>query len=192
MRDHLYNLIRASYSQAEAERYFAFDSARANLKNVASIGSEVLVQLSPMASACAPMTAVWVTLIQKRLGVPAYCVAGDLIVEGRIIFGGMSDTELATAFDKSNSSLDGHCWLGFGEYVGDLSVFRTAYLPQGPKTLLKVVLEKFGPGKGLLLCTGQDAANAGLKYVPKYVLTQAQLNGLLGGAYETFAPRKPA
>jgi hypothetical protein len=137
------------------------------------------------------MSAVWVALIQDRLGLPAYCVAGDLIVEGRIIFGGLSDIELATAFDKSNPSLDVHCWLGFGEYVGDLSVFRTAYSPQGPKSLLKVVLEKFGPGKGLFLSTVQDAANAGLKYIPKYVLTEAQLNGLVRGAREIFAPQSP-
>lgn len=93
---------------------------------------------------------------------------------------------MATAFEQSNPSWNGHCWISFGDCVGDLSVFRTAYSSQAPQVLQQVVLERFGPDKGLLLSSVKAAAERGLTYVPRYVLTETQLNGLLLGVPELF------
>jgi hypothetical protein len=144
---------------------------RQHLEQVASVGKEVLDNTPWLPGACTLMSAVWTARVRDRL-------ARDQIVFGT------GATDLSTAFNESNPAWDGHCWVAFGEYVGDASVFRTAYSRQAPKALQQLVLEQFGKGRGLALAKVSAMAEDGLTYVPKYVLTEAQLDALVRSAAE--------
>src|SRR5262249_990295 len=63
-----------------------------------------------------------------------------------------------------------------------VSIFRTAYSAHSPPALARRVVEEFGHGRGLLICTADDAKSAGLHYKPQYVLTEDQITWLFLGA----------
>ena len=187
MKDDLLPHIRHAYSMAEAQRYADFADEKRCLDEVVSIGKEVLEHVPPCAGACAIMSALWTALVRDRLDLPVYCVAGDLLADGRLVFGhGASSTEFAVAFGESNLDWDGHCWLVLGEYIGDLSVFRTAYAATSPRPLRDLVLSRFGLGRGLWLATEAVSVANGLSYKPRYVLTNQQLDGLVLGGRALF------
>jgi hypothetical protein len=95
---------------------------------------------------------------------------------------GSTDPDVARALGRSNDAWDGHCWIALGPYVGDASLFRTAYGLQEDSNLRSAVLDEFGPGRGLLLMPWAEAAKAGFEYIPKYVATEVELTGLIQGA----------
>jgi hypothetical protein len=114
-------------------------------------------------------------------------VAGDLFVRGEPAFASDDDADkLATAFDQSASAWDGHSWLVLGDYIGDLSVCRTAYRRPPQSRLRMAVIERFGEGKGLLLMKAADFEAQGFSYKPKYVLTEQQIDSLMLGARQLF------
>ena len=184
------NLIKAAYSPAEVRRHLSLGKGRDRLDAVAAVGREILEHVPLGGGTCAHLSALWTAQTRDRLGVPAYCVAGDLLARGRVVFGVGRD-DLSTAFDNSNPAWDGHCWMHVGGFVGDLSVFRTAYSAHAPKALRDLVLARFGEGRGLYLATPSAAEEDGLSYVAKYVLTETQITGLVLGAREMFAPGEP-
>ena len=96
------------------------------LKRVSEAGTEVLRRSLKQPGACAHLTAAWVGVVRDALNLPAYCIAGDLVVRGRMAFGG-SSVDVKDWFTESTDAWDGHCWLAIGQHVGDLFLFRTAY-----------------------------------------------------------------
>jgi hypothetical protein len=190
MHDPLISLVTASYSSAEAERHAGFMAAPAHLKDIGALGKEILQHVPVRPGACALMSALWTGLIRDRLDIPAYCVAGDLVVGGRKMFDAGKDP-IASTFDQSNPAWDCHCWVAVGEWIGDVSLCRTAYSRYGPRGLRRHVLNQFGPGRGLLLLTTTAAANEGLSYIPRYVLGEPQVTGLMHGAATLFGPEEP-
>lgn len=120
-------------------------------------------------------------MLRDNLGLPAYCVAGDLYVRGRMAFGS-ADPNVTRCLGESSDAWDGHCWLALGHYVGDISVFRTAYAqPQG-SNLRQAVLDVFGLRRGLLLMHWSDALTTGFDYRPKYVVRESEITALIKGA----------
>ena len=130
------------------------------------------------------MSAMWAAIVRDRLGIPAYCVAGDLVAEGQVVFQSGTDPE---ELDHSNPKWDGHSWLAFGGFVGDISVFRTTRHVSGPRirseitVLQDLLLREFGAGRGLAICTPESWAETGVAHVPRYVLPDAQVNAVLRG-----------
>jgi hypothetical protein len=184
MIDVVASLIAKSHSPAAADAYCSFTPDRAQLQALASVGVEVLRHFPPMPGACAVMSAVWAARWQQvEKKTPVYVVAGALLVGAERVFGDESvEIDGAAAFGKSDPSWDGHCWLAFGGYVADVSIFRTAYSAYSPPALARHVIEQFGRGRGLQICTADDAAHAGFQYRPQYVLTDDQITGLFLGA----------
>jgi len=95
---------------------------------------------------------------------------------------GSTDPEVARSLDVSNGAWDGHCWMALGHYVGDASVFRTAYALPENSNLRRAVLEEFGRGRGLFLMPWTEATRIGFEYIPKYVASETELTGLIKGA----------
>lgn len=60
-------------------------------------------------------------------------------------------------------------------YLGDLSIFRTAYSISGRSILKDYILDRFGPGRGALLSPVEDLPE-GMQYIPQYVLKDAQVD----------------
>ena len=79
-----------------------------------------------------------------------------------------------------SSSWSSHCWIEVDGWIGDLSVFRTAYQIEGPSVLKDFIISSFGQNRGALLCQQQDLPPR-MKYVPKYVLKDNQIDGLISG-----------
>jgi hypothetical protein len=124
---------------------------------------------------------MWAAMLQDALSLPAYCVAGDLYVRGRMVFGS-TDPNVAQCLSESSDAWDGYCWLALGRYVGDISVFRTAYAqPQG-SNLRQAVLDEFGLGRGLFLMHYSDALTTGFDYRPKYVVRESEITTLIMSA----------
>lgn len=190
MRQETAVLIAASYSRDEAAAYLQFAVEHPHLQQLADIGREILDHCPPVPGACAHMTAVWVSLVRDRTKLPAYQVAGDLLVDGHMAFGSDADAvQIASSFSSSQSAWDGHCWLAVGDHIGDLSIFRTAYALSNRSRLRATIIRHFGKGRGLMLFPERDLHRVELQYVPKYVVTKAQIDSLVLGAREIFTAR---
>lgn len=174
-------LVEVSYDTAEKSRFLSFDATDLHLDQAVQMGLEILRRSPNIPGACTYLTAMWTAMLRDNLRLPAFCVAGDLCVRGRMAFGS-SDADVARRFTVASDVWDGHCWLVLGQHVGDLSVFRTAYAqPQG-SNLRQAVLDEFGPGGGLFLMRGSDALTTGFEYRAKYVVRESEMTALINGA----------
>ena len=141
-----------------------------------------LAHIPPTFGACAMLSAGWAAFLRDNHNIPAIAVAGDLKVRGTKVFKCKENLPQPGQTGKVISrTWDGHCWLEVGGYVGDLSIFRTAYAIQQPSILKEFILEKFGYGRGALLCPERELHTLGMAYEPKYVLNENQINGLVAG-----------
>lgn len=183
----LADLITISYSPAAAQAHRVFVPEMEQLRALARVGVDVLRHIPSMPGACAVMSALWAARWRMESDIPAYVVAGALQVGAEYVFGdGVTATDWGAAFSKSDLKWNGHCWLAFGEHIADVSLFRTAYSRYSPPTLARHILERFGPGRGLLICSAADVRSADLHYEPRYVLTEDQITGLVYGAQSLF------
>jgi hypothetical protein len=176
-------LIAASHSEEAAHLYRSCDVSPAQWNEIAEAGKEVLQHLPLVPGACIMMSALWVATARNRTGLPVHQVAGDLLVDGEVIYGRDADSEsIAAVFDRSGIDWDGHSWIALGDRIGDASLFRTAYSQKAHPLLRRAIVERFGPGRGLLLATAESLATDGLVYRPRYVLSTRQMDSLLLGA----------
>jgi hypothetical protein len=124
------------------------------------------------------MNAMYAARMQMYLKAPVYVAAGSLYLDDTRIFG--DDSDLADVFNKSNNSWDGHCWLVFGRYLVDVSLFRTAYTKGSKARLAEYVKSEFGEGRGLLVIDPENPPKQ-LRYDAGYVLTYNQVTALVNG-----------
>lgn len=182
MASSLAELIAQTHTGGAAAAYRTFRPTRQDLQALAAVGADVLGHFPWMPGACAVMSAAWVARWKMSNQLPAYVVAGALRVGSARVFGCEPAGAWSEVFSRSDLSWDGHCWLAFGEYVADISIFRTAYSKESPPVLARHVERQFGRGRGLLICSLADAIQAGLYYEPQYVLSEDEVTGLLLGA----------
>lgn len=173
-------LIEQSYDAAEKLRFSGFTITALHLQQAISAAGDILRRSPNVPGACTYLNAMWTAML-RHVGLPAYCVAGDLCVRGVMAFGS-TDSDNTLRFDGTGGAWDGHCWLAFGDYTGDLSLFRTAYtLPVG-SNLRQAVLDEFGPEQDFLFMNNSDATATGFHYRPRYVANETEITGLLLGA----------
>jgi hypothetical protein len=146
-------LIRQSQSEAAAEAYLACRPTEDQIRQIGEVGREILLHVRAVPGACAPMSALYAAILQNRMpGTIIHMVAGALAVEGKYVFGQAADrVDGNNIFGRSNPSWDGHSWLVCGDYIIDISLFRTAYSAQSPPLLARYVRAEFGEGRGLLI-----------------------------------------
>ena len=122
-------------------------------------------------------------LYLEKLNAPmGYVVVGSLYVGDARIFGEDGDVDGRDRFSRSDPSWDGHAWLVSGDWLADVSIFRTAYSRVSPPALAAHVVREFGTGRGLMLRKCKTVSESGLRYVPQYVLTREQVDALGRGA----------
>jgi hypothetical protein len=183
----LTDLIALSHSQAAADSYRAYIPTEAHLGVLAETGKDVLVHFPPMPAACAMMSALYAARMQMQSDAPVFVVAGVLSIGSTCVFGNDADTrDWRSAFNESNPSWDGHCWVMLGDYIADISIFRTAYSQHSPPLLAEHVAKHFGTGRGLLICKTAESSGLGFLYQPQCVLTEGQITGLMNGARSLF------
>ena len=165
-----------------AEEFRKFEPSQEDLKALERASRELQIILEPIPGACLIMSALLFFRLQSLAMAPAYVLVGNLHVGNDRVFGTDKELDWSTAFSATDMAWDGHAWVQFGPFIVDTSVFRTAYSNKSPPVLAKHVLERHGSGRGTLVATYQAAArDDGLRYEPKHVLTQAQLDPLIKG-----------
>jgi hypothetical protein len=172
------------------ERFERFSPSDADMTQVAETGREVLRHIRPVPGACVLMSAVLATLLEDKLSGPVFAVAGSLAVGNALVFGSAAPLgELKSILSQNNLSWDGHCWLVVGDWIADVSVFRTAYSEQSPPVLREYVTSEFGPGRGMMIA--KPTGTGKLVYTPQYVLTREQTDALFRGARAMFGSEEP-
>ncbi len=178
----LRDLIMASFDAAAAEAWSKFTPDEADKLALREAAMKVL-GLFPdrMAGQCALMSAAYSIALEKLGTQPGYVVAGSLYIGDKRIFGDDKEFDGKVLFSKSNPDWNGHAWIVYGDYLADVSVFRTADAGS-PRMLSKHVAKEYGRGRGFCAWPMARMDPTGLRYVAQYVLTQDQVDALMRGA----------
>ncbi len=179
----LRELITESFGLEAAEQWSRFTVGEGDKRKLVDSARKVL-EIFPgrEPGACCLMSAIYLLALEKMEGPPAYVVAGSLYVGDTCVFGEDGELDGKTRFSQSNLSWDGHAWIVCGDCLSDVSLFRTADGAKSPPALKVHVERKFGRGRGLYACKIERAIEDGLRYEPRYVLTQDQVDVLGRGA----------
>jgi hypothetical protein len=172
-------LISRSRGIPEAERFFSFrlDSS----KVLAETANEILSQTPPSFGMCAQLNASWAGLLNECYSIPAIAVAGDLKISGKRVFKCKKNLPEPSKSGKViTGHWDGHCWIEIDGFIGDLSIFRTAYAITGSSVLKDYVISNFGLNRGGFICRNNELPN-GMQYIPRFVLKDGQISGFIAG-----------
>jgi len=184
MRDiELKQIITRNRNLQDAENYFNFTLEEPSA--MCETAQEIMRMVPPTFGACAMLSATWAAMLNDHHSIPAIVVAGDLKINGTRVFKCKRNIPDGKNTGKLISKKwDGHCWIEIDGYIGDLSIFRTAYSISTPSILKEFVLSEFRRGKGAMLSPVEDLPK-GMKYIPKFVLKESQITGLIKGmAYQ--------
>ena len=152
-----------------------------NPQKLLEVARDIMINIPPSFGACAMLSAMWAGYLKDHFSIPVIVVAGDLKISGKTIFKCKKNLPEPSKSGKViSSSWSGHCWIEVDGWIGDLSVFRTAYQIDGPSVLKEFIISSFGQNRGALLCQQQDLP-LGMKYVPKFVLKDNQIDSLVSG-----------
>jgi hypothetical protein len=178
----LRDLIMASFDTAAAETWSKFTLGEAD-KHVLREAALKVLGLFPgrMAGQCALMSAAYSIALEKFGTQPGYVVAGSLYIGDKRIFGEDKEFDGKVLFSKSNPDWNGHAWIVYGDYLADVSVFRTAD-GGSPRLLSRHIAKEYGRGRGFCAWPMAGTDPNGLRYVPQYVLMQDQVDALMRGA----------
>jgi len=175
-------LIAASCGQPAADAYAAFQMTDEARSAMIEVGTALLRQHPPFPGACALMSALYVQGLRARLSCPVHLVAGELDVDGVRVFGRTGLLSEPMPFLRSDLDWDGHMWVMVGDYVADISLLCTGRSPEGHPSLKCMMAREFAAQDGLVIVKMADARRLGLDYLPDYVLTQEEIEGLERGA----------
>ena len=172
-------LITRYRGVSELENYNAFTLT--SPQPVIETARKLLSIIPPTMGACAPLSAALAQTLRDDFNIPAIVVAGDLKIRGSRVFKCKSNIPEGNQSGKViNKKWDGHCWVEIDGFIGDLSIFRTAYSLSHTSLLKQFIATEFGLGRGFFLAEKHDIPK-GMIYEPKYVLNDNQIDGLLAG-----------
>ncbi len=175
----LYQLISKYRGVCEANRFAEYKLE--SLQVLADTAKEFMTNVPPSFGLCTLMSAGWAGYLQDHYSVPAIVVAGDLAINNTKVFKCKKNLTVAKNTGKFIAEKwNGHCWIEVDGIIGDMSIFRTAYSIDRPSVLKNYIVSQFGYGRGAMICPNHQLPQ-GMKYIPKYVLTDNQINGLIAG-----------
>ena len=180
MRDKLIQQLIVKYrNSGDAEKYRQFNLT--STKHLANTASDIMSTIPPTFGACAMLSAVWAGILRKEYGIPAIVVAGDLKIGTKHVFKCTENIPMKEFSEDAASDVwDGHCWIEIDGCIGDLSLFRTAYSLDHTSRLKQFVESTFGLKKGCLFLPVEEIPKP-MEYIPKFVLSDYQVDGLVAG-----------
>ncbi|MBY0540593.1 MAG: hypothetical protein K2P52_04170 [Campylobacterales bacterium] len=181
MNEIIYNLIEKYKSNEEKNEYieYVYD----DVEILKQTGIELLTEVPILPGLCAPMSARWAYILNKNYSIPAIVVAGNLKLNGNTIFN--CNQNLPTKITSETFFKDiwnGHCWVEINGIIADISIFRTAAEISKSHDLNKY-FSNFGKNKGALIAK-KNYIPCELEYIPKYVLSNMQIEALNNGLKE--------
>jgi hypothetical protein len=179
-------MIEASHSRAAMQQFrdYAPDERAWDIFEEMSRG--MLSAVRPEGSSCVIMSALLALSLEEPLGTLVPVVAGALKLDGDYMYGSNRAVDGRRVFSHDGADWDGHCWLLFGNCIIDVSLGRTARQGHCRPQLTRRVLSTFGQHVGMMAVTEERAREAGLHYLPCYVLTSEQVLANAGGAINRF------
>ncbi len=176
----LSKLISRDRGIEELEKYLSFNLHDAN--PLAESAKNIMQNVPPAFGSCAMLSAAWVATLNDKYNIPAVAVAGGLKIGEKNIFKCKKNIpEFNGTKRQVIDNWDGHCWIEVDGLIGDLSIFRTAYSIKGNSVLKNHIITNFGHGRGALLSPNEELISHNMKYNPKYILKENQINALLKG-----------
>lgn len=182
----LMTMIEASHSRAAMQQFrdYVPDDRAWDIFKEMSQG--MLTVVRPEGSSCVIMSALLATALEEPLGTVVPVVAGALKLDGEYMYGSNRAVDGKRVFSENGADWDGHCWILVGNYIVDISLGRTARQGHCRAPLACRVLSAFGEHVGMIALSEARAREAGLLYLPRYVLTPDQVLANAGGAMQKF------
>lgn len=182
----LLTMIEASLSREAMQQfrdYVPDDRAWAIFKEM-SQGMLTVVRLE--GSSCVIMSALLAMALEEPLGTVVPVVAGALKLDGEYMYGSNRTIDGRRVFSEDGADWDGHCWVLFGYCIVDISLGRTARKGLCRAPLTRWVLSAFGEHVGMIALPEASTREAGLRYLPRYILTPDQVLADASGAMRKF------
>lgn len=147
---------------------------------------EILSIIPPDAYNCANLSSLLGAVIMDNSNIPLVIMTGHLDYNGNRIF----NCDKAIPTEKNNIKgefWNGHCWIEFGQYILDISIFRTVYYAENfPEKIKRDIVSKYGEGKGALMIPIESIEEYGFEYTPCFALDDKQISGLVQGTNEKY------
>ena len=182
----LLSMIESSHSKEMVDKFCAYEPDEIGMNALAEISRGLLDECQFKGGFCTLASALLASTLEEPLGLTLPVVAGALKVGGEYMYGSNHAFDGRRVFSESSDDWDGHCWILLGRFVVDISLGRTARNRECRAPLSRAVISAFGPNVGMIAVTDMAARQAGLLYLPRYVLTPDQVLGLAGGAIKKF------
>lgn len=178
-RQELITAMKEVYSPDEIQKTLNYNVSEKDCGDVASIALEILKAIPRIPSQCASMSGYWGQKIKSQTSIPVCVVTGHLTVAGAPLFTQKTPLDLSEENDGIDKIWDGHCWIEFGGYIGDISIFRTVFSQNFPHpNFKKWFIDRFDQKEKVLFANYEIMASLGLLYTPMNVLTDANINVL--------------
>lgn len=181
MRELVAPLLTNVYSREEIDRYLAFDPDSEAIERLLSAGNAALTKYPPLPGQRVVLNSVWAAFLRDGTDYPVHVVVGDFFIKDEQIYGSeLSPSDYASTFsgDTKNSDWDGHCWLSFGDVVGDASIIRTGATPVAHRALRSLVQNQLARVEGVFAARYSDIESIGVRYVPHYALTDDDITAV--------------
>lgn len=179
-------MIEASHSREAMQRFRDYVPDDRAWDIFEEMGRGMLSAVRPAGSSCVIMSALLAISLEEPLGTIVPVVAGALKLDGEYMYGSNGAVDGRRVFSQNGADWDGHCWLLFGNCIVDVSLGRTARQGHCRPQLARRVLSEFGEHVGMMALTEKRAREAGLRFLPRYVLTPDQVLANAGGAINRF------
>lgn len=112
---------------------------------------------------CVPMSAMLYAILKDKHNIDAKIITGDLSYNGQIIF--KQDFSIAEANGKNIiQEWAGHSWVEIGDFICDLSIFRTIYSEKFNLSCKPELIKTFGKGRGVLFSSKTEMEKFNLSY----------------------------
>lgn len=166
--------IVKSLGIAKSDSYFSYEVH--DVAPFQASAQALMHAVPPSFGSCVMLSCAWASYLKDHFSIPAIVVAGDLKISGKTIFKYNKKLPEPSAKGKIvRLRWNGHCWIEINGYIGDLSIFRTAYAINDDSILKSYIINRFGHGRGAFLSKIEDIPYE-MQYIPKDVLKNSQVN----------------
>ncbi|WP_260928761.1 hypothetical protein [Novosphingobium sp. 9] len=182
--------VAASHGWAAAKAFKGWRWSEADQATIASTATALLKVFPGSHGHEAALSAALAVQLERQLGAPVQLVAGTLSLDGVPVIGDRQTFDGPAVFSQDEPDFAGHLWVMAGGHVIDIALFRLAASPECPPELARHVHLAFGQGKGLYADRWRGAKRSGLSWEPQYVLSEAEVTGLMGTAFRLMTAAK--
>ena len=174
------------FSTKEIELFFNYELNNDDITFLKTCMKEVLTIIPPDAYNCANLSSLLGAVIVDHSKIPIAIMTDHLDYKGSRVFNCEKPISIKTTNTKE-TLWKGHCWIEFGQYILDISIFRTVYYSENfPPLIKRDIINKYGEGKGAIMIPKDAIEEYGFEYTPCFALNNEQINGLVQGTKEKY------